>query len=230
MKKLILSLFAFAAFAAAQSNFISQTSLTAAMTATQNYALVASATGLATTRVIKVDDELMTIKTTYNGSALNVPVTRDGAKKSAHISGAMVLGGRPDWFQTYDPFGACTAAAQYAYPWVNTSNGHEWLCGLLNTWIPGFQNTSTAQGISPAVASAAGLITPSGPLFHVTGALAVTGFNIPLGFSKGSFCVIPDGTFTTTNANNIAIASTAVVSKQLCFTYDANTSKFYPSY
>jgi hypothetical protein len=80
------------------------------------------------------------------------------------------------------------------------------------------------------VASAAGLVTPSGPLFHITGTAAITGFNIPVGFTGGSFTVIPDGAFTTTTANNIAIASTAVVSKPLTFTFDAGTAKFYPSY
>ena len=34
----------------------------------------------------------------------------------------------------------------------------------------------------------------------------------------------------TTNAGNIALASTAVVGKQLCWTYDPTTVKWYPSY
>jgi hypothetical protein len=85
-------------------------------------------------------------------------------------------------------------------------------------------------GPTAAVASVAGQVTPSGPLFHITGALAITGFLLPVGFTGGSFTVIPDGTFTWTTANNIAIAGTAVVNKALTFWYDTNSSKFVPSY
>ncbi|HEY1533771.1 MAG TPA: hypothetical protein VGF76_07120, partial [Polyangiaceae bacterium] len=97
-------------------------------------------------------------------------------------------------------------------------------------WVPGWGNTDSPARVSAAVASAAGLITPSGPLFHITGTAAITGFNVPVGFQSGGFCAIPDGAFTTTNATNIAIASTAVVNKLLCWTWDDTNSKFVPSY
>jgi hypothetical protein len=44
------------------------------------------------------------------------------------------------------------------------------------------------------------------------------------------FCIIPDGTFTTTATNNIALASTAVVNKLLCYTFDSTNKKYVPSY
>jgi hypothetical protein len=143
----------------------------------------------------------------------------------------MVLVGAPNLFNSYDPTGGCTAVNTFVTPWVNTTSGNEWLCSTVtNSWVPGFGNDAALDVPTAAVASAAGLITPSGPLFHVTGTAAITGFNIPVGFAFGSFCVIPDGIFTTTNANNIAIASTAVVSKVDCWQYDPATAKFYPSY
>ena len=97
-------------------------------------------------------------------------------------------------------------------------------------WVAGFNNPEPNKGPTAAVASAAGAILPSGPLFHVTGALAVTGFTIPVGFAGGSFVVIPDGAFTWTTAGNIAVAGTAVVNRALTFTWDSSVSKFNPSY
>jgi hypothetical protein len=44
------------------------------------------------------------------------------------------------------------------------------------------------------------------------------------------FCTIPDATWVTTATNNIALASTAVVNKKLCFTFDGTNKKYIPSY
>lgn len=184
--------------------------------------------------VLYVDGEAMGVLT-VNSTTKAVTVLRGqyGTKVFAHASGAMVLVGQTSQFQAIDPpvGAACTAASTVATPWVNVNNGNQWLCSsVTGTWVPGWGNGNAVVQPTAAVASAAGLITPSGPLFHITGTAAITGFNIPVGFSKGDFCVIPDGVFTTTTANNIAIASTAVVSKVDCWTYDQNTAKFYPSY
>jgi hypothetical protein len=154
-----------------------------------------------------------------------------GTRARAHVSGAMVLAGQPDWFFSVDPGGSCTAAATLVTPYVNVMNGYEWLCSTITLgWVPGFNNP-LPEAASTAVASAAGKVTPSGPLFHVTGTSAITGFNIPVGYNGGPICAIPDAIFTTTNANNIALGSTAVVSKALCWKYDGLASKtFFPSY
>jgi hypothetical protein len=166
-----------------------------------------------------------------NGTAISVARGRTGGRFAIPV-GATVLFGPPNWFRAYDPSGGCTTATTYITPHVNVLTGAEWLCSPVSlTWAPSWGNPGIDSFVpTAAVASAAGLITPSGPLFHVTGALAVTGFNIPLGFVSGSFTIIPDGAFTTTTANNIAIASTGVVSKPLTFLYDSVTAKFYPSY
>lgn len=136
-------------------------------------------------------------------------------------------------FYEFDPVGGSTfpQTSGSLQPWVNVDNGNQWLfSSVTSLWVPGWNNPTSIKGVTAAVASAAGLITPSGPLFHVTGALAVTGFTIPVGFAGGSFTIIPDGAFTWTTANNIALAGTAVVNKALTFQYDSNTGKFTPSY
>lgn len=190
--------------------------------------------------VLYVDREAMGV-VSFNSTTKIVQVLRGymGTPATPHASGATVLYGPINtlganiFFQS-DPSGACTAAATPSTPYVNVSNGLQWLCSsVTGTWVPGFGNPGASQTpILPtaAVASAAGLIVPSGPLFHITGTQAITGFTIPVGFLGGQICVIPDAAFTTTNATNIAIASTGVISKQLCWNFDSATAKFYPSY
>ena len=85
------------------------------------------------------------------------------------------------------------------------------------------------QPVGANVASAT-TITPTGSIFHVTGTTAVATINLPFTGFTGTIIIIPDGLFTTTTAGNIALASTAVVSKALHMTYDTGTSKWYPSY
>lgn len=85
------------------------------------------------------------------------------------------------------------------------------------------------QTVGANVASAT-TIAPTGSIFHVTGTTAIVTITPPYTGFKGSITIIPDGLFTMTNAGNIAIAVTAVVSKALVMTFDYNTSKWYPSY
>lgn len=75
-------------------------------------------------------------------------------------------------------------------------------------------------------------ITPTGYVFHVTGANAINTINIPYTNTKfsGSIIIIPDGAYTLGTTGNIAIASTAVVGKLQTLIYDDSTSKWYPSY
>jgi hypothetical protein len=50
------------------------------------------------------------------------------------------------------------------------------------------------------------------------------------GNSGGQLTLIPTGLWTTGTSGNIALATTAVVSRALIMTYDHNTTKWYPSY
>ena len=187
----------------------------------------------------------------------NVLRAQMGTKAAQHPSGDMVLaqivtpqlGGNTGsgGFQAADPpnGGGCTATNTLVTPWLNVFSGAQWLCSTVtNTWVPGWNNPLSpgAAKVTTAVASAAGLITPSGPLFHVTGTSAITGFNIPVGFNAtafggGCFVVIPDAVFTYTAANNIGLASTGlnagtavvVVNQPITFCWDATNSKFLPN-
>jgi len=134
-------------------------------------------------------------------------------------------------FYEFNPNGSPAADPNFTTPWVNVVTGEQWLySALTKQWVAGWNNPSSIKGPTAAVASAAGAILPSGPLFHVTGTAAVTGFTIPVGFSGGSFRVVPDGAFTWTTAGNIGLAGTGVVGRVVEFIWDSNAGKFYPSY
>ena len=84
---------------------------------------------------------------------------------------------------------------------------------------------------APTIASAT-TIAPTTPIVFISGTTAVVTITAPSPISAGGgqITLSPTGAFTTTNAGNIAIASTAVVSKALIMTYDVTTAKWYPSY
>ena len=234
-------------FALAQQNTLTQTTTTAALTSSATVVQVTSTTGMQVNpnagynTQIYVDRELMTViginqtSTGTNGLALTVSRGQAGTRAVSHLSGATVYAGRPNWFYPNDPEGgSCVLANIIATPRINIITGNQWICSSISLrWIPGFGNPGNSgipPGTSTAVASVAGLTTISGPLFHVTGTNAITGWTIPVGGVGAPFCVIPDAIFTTTATNNIALASTAVVNKTLCFTWDDKNSKYTPSY
>jgi len=246
-KLFLASLLALVTFtpAFAQQHTLTQTSTSAAIAATDSVIPVSSATGINAPNtatgepgsMLFVQDpgdargEAMRV---VSISGTNITVTRNGlsgSKAVAHVSGSMVLIGEPNWFYSTDPDGACTASATLVTPYVNVQNGRQWLCSTVTlSWVPGFQNTDAPAQPTTAVASVAGATLPSGPLFHVTGTNAITSWSIPVGQVSGGFCIIPDAAYTTTATNNIALATTGVVSKVQCWTFDAKTAKFYPSY
>jgi hypothetical protein len=88
------------------------------------------------------------------------------------------------------------------------------------------------NGVGRPIASAS-TIAPTNQVHHITGTSVISNIAVissqPSGFA-GTFCSIPDGVFATTTTGNIALASKAVVGRQLCWTYDPSTSKWYPSY
>lgn len=212
------------------------------------------ASGLNTTSVINrqnlwvifIDREEMAV-VGVNGTTLNVIRGYNSTVANAHVSGAMVLYGRAEWFYQNDPGAVtiadgsisgipCTAASVFVTPWLNVRNGAQWICSTVTgTWVPGWNNNGVP--ISTAtVAAAAGTITPSGPLFIVSGAGAITGFNIPLGFNGTAFgggCFniqsATGATWTWTAAGNISLAGTGTALKLFTFCWSASTSKWIPS-
>jgi len=95
------------------------------------------------------------------------------------------------------------------------------------------QNSPVSMNVGRAIASAA-TIAPTDPLTHVTGTAQINTIAVPPQFAQsgsgGCLRLIPDGAFTTGTSGNIAIASTAVVSRTLEMCYDSATAKWYPSY
>jgi hypothetical protein len=224
------------------SNVLTQTTLSAAISSMQTVFNVASASNLSAPvnnffqKIYVLDPgsmrgELMVV-TGLSGTT--VTVSRLDQFKSGHVNGAVVLINPIDpsqetWFVEKDP-SPVPATTPVATQLVNVVTGAQWLYSTVTaSWVPGWNNPTAPPSPTAAVASAAAEITPSGPLFHITGTSAITGFVQPTGFTSGSITVIPDGTFTWTTANNIALAGTAVVDKIIIFTYDWNSAAWYPS-
>lgn len=247
----LLGLFtAIAAFG--QLNTLVQTSLNGAITQTQNYIVVNSATGIVAPSngvagssiwVQDIGQAMGELMTTQSISGTTITVARTGSRAKPHLNAAMVLiATAPNWFQTADPRGSCVTASTYVTPWLNINNGLQWICSAKTlAWIPGWGNRITSPQINgaSAIASVGGTTAVDGPLLHISGTNAITAFLPGIGWNGNGFCVIPDGAFTTTTGGTtvattrviaIAIASTAVANKTLCFTYDFTNSKFTASY
>lgn len=97
-----------------------------------------------------------------------------------------------------------------------------------NATYSGF-NANTAP--APTLASA-GTITPAETISFVSGTTTISTITVPASFSAGGgqIILIPTGLWATNTAGNIALATTAVVSKALILVYDSATGKWYPSY
>jgi hypothetical protein len=223
---------------------------------------LASCTGIAApllpgtaSSIIYVGREALGIFT-WNSSTCSGSVFRGymGTQAAPHPSGDMVLyganyavtlaqGGNPvpsGLFQQDPPAnGTCTPGGTPATPWVNVLTGSQWLCSsITNTWVPGYQNPWITDGAwqTATVAAAAGVILPSGPLFVVSGAGAITGFTIPVGCNATavggcSFTVIAaaGSTWTWTAAGNIMTAGTGTAGHLFTFVWSASLQKFVPS-
>ncbi len=89
------------------------------------------------------------------------------------------------------------------------------------------QNTSVAPTLSSASS-----ISPVAMVTFVSGVTAIATIVPPQNISQtgGKIIIIPTGIFTLATTGNIALASTAVVSRAMMLIYDAGTAKWYPSY
>ncbi len=107
---------------------------------------------------------------------------------------------------------------------------------LGSTTDPGAGNLAVLNNIvttaaAPTIASAT-TIAPTKMITFISGTTAIATITAPAGITAtgGTITLIPTGIFTTTTAGNIALASTAVVSRVMTMTYDVTTVKWYPSY
>ncbi len=237
----ILGLLAvFSAFA--QQNTILQTSLSAAVSATATQFRVAAATGIngqtvsvpgSSLWIADIGQTMGELVQVQSVSGTTVNVARFQGRATAHASGAMVLVATvPNWFATVDPQGSCVTARTFATPYLNTSNGNQWLCSTKTlTWTPSWGTPAAGQALSAtATASVAGATAIAGPFVEISGTNAITSFTMSTGWNGQSFCTYPTAAWTITATNNIAKAATAVADRALCFTYNANSSKFSPQY
>lgn len=85
----------------------------------------------------------------------------------------------------------------------------------------------TAKAVGGSVSSAA-TITPTGPIFHITGTTTVNTINLPYTGFTGSIQIIPDAATPFGSSGNIATATVCVTGKTMTMTYDG--TKWYPSY
>lgn len=222
---------------------------------------LASCTGIAApilpgtpSSIIYVGREAMGVFSVSSTCLLTVNRGYLGTQAAPHPSGDMVLygpnyavtiatGGNPvpnGFFQQDPAVGStCTAAGTPTTPWVNVLTGVQWLCSsITGTWVAGYQNPLSGDfsGQTATVAAAAGAVLPSGPLFVISGAGAITGFTVPVGCNATavgacSFTVIAaaGSTWTWTAAGNIMTAGTGTAGHSFTFTWSASLQKFVPS-
>ena len=109
-------------------------------------------------------------------------------------------------------------------------NGMLGKAAFLNQDVPVSGALQTIQA-APTIASAT-TITPTAYITFISGVVSIATITVPQALLRtgGQITIIPTGIFSTTTAGNIALATTAVVSKALIMTYDAVTAKWYPSY
>jgi hypothetical protein len=252
---LACALFAEPAFGQAT---LTQTTLSAAIqTSAANSMSVTSATGFVAGASLAFivdatggNSEAVFVNT-VSGTTIGITRGYNGAGVSnPHPKSSLVFVGPPASFYYVNPSGSApfvngvaSCANTPVTPYINIMNGTQWLCSPVTlSWVPGWFNDVATQGMTAAVASVAGATLPSGPLFHITGTNAITAWGSSttvFGTGAGGsttdvvgapFCIIPDAIFTTTATNNIALATTAVVNKQLCYVFDQTNKKYVPNY
>ncbi len=220
---------------------LTQTTLSGAVSKSANFLPVAANTGI-TAPVNNISQKIYVINpnttkgelmTVVSVSGTQIGVSRLDEFRQGFISGAIVVIGvspASPWvtsFHEFNPVGAVTAAEVEVTPWINAVTGEQWLRGTDGLWVSGWNNPTSIKGLTTDVASFAGFVLPTGPLFHMTGSAAVTGITIPVGFSGGSFTTINDAAWTWTKTNNLGDAGTAVALETTTFTWDSKLGLFY---
>ena len=109
-------------------------------------------------------------------------------------------------------------------------NGMLGKAAFLNQDVPRSGALQTIQ-TAPTIASAT-TIAPTAYITFISGTTSIATITVPQTLLRtgGQITLIPTGIFATTTAGNIALITTTVVSKALIMTYDAVTTKWYPSY
>lgn len=230
--------------ASAQTTLTSTTLGAAVADATVTTVTLASATGVTglsggtITTWLLTDRELMSVRS-VNGVIATVIRAANTSRATLHASGATVwIIPSTDAVKATMPSGGCLRTNLAYVPLVvmatqsfgELTNGNLFDCLGVTTagqWVQ--TNTNGTPVLGSTVASPAGVLTPTGTVFKVSGTNAITGITLPAGAAPGfTLAIEPTGIFTWTTATNIAVAGTAVVGKILYFTWDG--AKWAPSY
>lgn len=157
-----------------------------------------------------------------DGAAYILPASPTGTLWATFAEHDLVLGVGGTW-KKYTPIEGWNSL------WVNDEDVLVSFNGTL--WNPNTDSLNATGAAAPTIASAT-TIAPTKPITFVSGTTDVVNITAPapIDVGGGQITIIPTGLFSTTAAGNIAIASTAVVSKALIFTYDVTTTKWYPNY
>lgn len=109
-------------------------------------------------------------------------------------------------------------------------NGMLGKAAFLSQDVPVSGALQTIQ-VAPTIASAT-TIAPTAYITFISGTTSIATITVPQALlaTGGQITLIPTGIFATTTAGNISLITTAVVGKALIMTYDAATTKWYPSY
>jgi len=142
--------------------------------------------------------------------------------KTLTVNNSLTLAGTDATVMTFPTTSATIARTDAA----QTFTGDQTYSG--SQIVAGLRATSAA---APTIASAT-TIAPTTQIVFISGTAAIDTITppSPISLGGGQITLIPTDIFTTTTAGNIALASTAVVSKALIMTYDVTTTKWYPSY
>lgn len=143
MKRVVLGLIAalILSVPASAQTFLTSTTNSAAMNASQNTIVVASATGIAAGGALYVNYEWMSVRS-VSGTTITVQRGVAGTVANAHgVTQTVVIvpvAAVPLVAVSTDPagtagMGTCTAANHQFLPYINTSNGNIWSC-VSGTW------------------------------------------------------------------------------------------------
>lgn len=231
----------------AQGTALTATTISSAITsASATTVTLASATGVTIqgsngqfNTVLYIGKELMGVKSLVSGTTYNVQRGLQATRPLTYTSGAGVLLGSPtgnfmsaDYSAEVVPGTTCVNTNSVTLPHIYLKSGNFYDCvGATGTQQWMITNSDIKPVLGTTVASPAGVLTPTGTTFLVSGTNAITGITVPQGWASGMCLkILPTGAATTTTATNIAIASTMVVGKALFMCWNGTTSKWYPSY
>lgn len=198
-----------------------------------------TAPGTGSTQVLAlIDREIVSVRT-VNSLVIGILRGMNGTRATAHVSGSIVWVGAPRAFVASIPSGQCVRTLLTTVPVIvggapglGAEVGTTWDCLGLTTagqWVNTNGNGIGLPTLGALIASPAGVLTPSGTYFKVSGTAAITGITVPAGAAPGFTIMIePTGAFTWTTATNIIVAGTAVVGRTLTFTW--NGAKWVASY